>query len=726
MGNSVLPMHLRKMMAVLFLAGAAARGQSAPYVWKNVTIVAGGFVPGIEFGTAQKNLLYCRTDIGGAYRWNADVKKWVPLTDWASRTNWNRLGIESIAPDPSDPNRVYAASGTYTQSFAGNGVVLRSKDRGNTWQQTQMAFKMGGNEDGRSIGERLAVDPNQNSILYLGSRHDGLWISSDFGATWKKSACFLFGGEEHGYGVGFVVFDPRSGVRGQPTPTIYIGVEDGDVHLYRSTDAGEDWAAVAGEPAGMMPHHAVLTPQGILYSTWCNGPGPNGVTAGAVYRYDTASGAWTDISPIHPNRDGEGTFGFAGLSVDAQRPDTVMVATLDRWTPGDDIFRSIDGGKTWKSLKEFSVRDISLAPYMDWGKPYVPVGHWMGALQIDPFDSNHVLYGTGATIFGCNDVTQMDQNKTTHWSIAADGVEETAVLDLISPPKGPHLLSALGDLGGFRHDDLHVSPPAGMFKNPLNSSCNSLDEAANDPNLVVRVGEGNAPHGAYSTDLGKTWHPFATEPGGAYAGYVALSADGKTVIWSSRRGGTFYSNNMGQTWNRCQGLDQSADVVSDRVDSKVFYAIDEHGGSFYVSSDGGKTFEATKENLPEPGRHMRAWPGRAGAVLVPEHFVGLYESDDAGKSLKKVDGVDAADAIGFGKPAKGKQELTIYLAGRVGGVDGIFRSTDAMKSWVRINDDAHQYGAIDEIIGDPRIFGRVYLGTNGRGILYGEGKKSAE
>ena len=38
-----------------------------------------------------------------------------------------------------------------------------------------------------------------------------------------------------------------------------------------------------------------------------------------------------------------------------------------------------------------------------------------------------------------------------------------------------------------------------------------------------------------------------------------------------------------------------------------------------------------------------------------------------------------------------------------------------------MNDDRHQYGTRFRCLaGDPRIFGRVYVGTDGRGILYGE------
>ena len=50
------------------------------------------------------------------------------------------------------------SGGTYTQSWATNGAMLRSNDRGNTWQRVDMTIKMGGNEMGRSNGERLAVE----------------------------------------------------------------------------------------------------------------------------------------------------------------------------------------------------------------------------------------------------------------------------------------------------------------------------------------------------------------------------------------------------------------------------------------------------------------------------------------------------------------------------------------------------------------------------------------
>jgi hypothetical protein len=65
------------------------------------------------------------------------------------------------------------------------------------------------------------------------------------------------------------------------------------------------------------------------------------------------------------------------------------------------------------------------------------------------------------------------------------------------------------------------------------------------------------------------------------------------------------------------------------------------------------------------------------------------------------------------------------LSGRLHLGDGrgrlrIFRSDNQGQDWTRINDDQHQFGWIHSLIGDPRVFGRVYVGTEGRGVQYGQ------
>ena len=79
-------------------------------------------------------------------------------------------------------------------------------------------------------------------------------------------------------------------------------------------------------------------------------------------------------------------------------------------------------------------------------------------------------------------------------------------------------------------------------------------------------------------------------------------------------------------------------------------------------------------------------------------------------------------AVGFGKSAPGQTYPAVYVWGRYKGVWGIFRSDDAGASWLRINDDAHQYGGGmgGQVIGDPRQFGLVYITTSGRGVALGQ------
>jgi len=86
----------------LTTAPAAAATQDN-YTWKNVQIAGGGYVPGIIFSRAQANLIYARTDIGGAYRWNNSTSTWTPLPGQArTRTTVRSAGPSAAsAPPPS-------------------------------------------------------------------------------------------------------------------------------------------------------------------------------------------------------------------------------------------------------------------------------------------------------------------------------------------------------------------------------------------------------------------------------------------------------------------------------------------------------------------------------------------------------------------------------------------------------------------------------------------------
>lgn len=92
---------------VASIATVAYGVSSQAYTWQNVKIGGGGgFVPGIIFNPSQKGLAYVRTDIGGAYKLNAD-DSWTPLLDFADDAHWNYWGVDALATDPVDPARLY-------------------------------------------------------------------------------------------------------------------------------------------------------------------------------------------------------------------------------------------------------------------------------------------------------------------------------------------------------------------------------------------------------------------------------------------------------------------------------------------------------------------------------------------------------------------------------------------------------------------------------------------
>jgi xyloglucan-specific exo-beta-1,4-glucanase len=720
---------------------------TATYTWRNVAIEGGGgFVPGIVFNTTEQNLIYARTDIGGAYRWDQSSGRWIPLLDWIGFDDWNLTGVDSIATDPVDPARLYIAAGTYTNEWTSqNGAILRSTNRGNSFLRTNLPFKVGGNMPGRSMGERLAIDPNRNSTLYFGARSgNGLWRSTNFGESWSRVTSFPVAGTyvedpSNSYtgdivGVVWVTFDRRTGTPGNTTQTIYVGVADTGNSVYRSTDGGATWAAVPGQPTGFLPHHSVLASNGMLYITYSDGAGPYDGEKGNVWRYDTSSATWTNISPV-PSSSSDNYFGYGGLTVDAQNPNIVMVASLNSWWPDTILFRSLNGGATWTRIWEFTsypnrsfryLQNITAAPWLTFNaNPQLPeitpkLGWMTGDLEIDPFNSNRMMYGTGATIYGSDNLTTWDTGGQITISVKAVGLEETAVLDLISPPSGAPLLSGVGDICGFRHNSL-TAAPAAMMGSPTFVSTTSLDYAELSPTFIVRVGNANAGtnRSGFSFDGGTSWFQGSTEPGGVTGGgTVAAAANATRVVWSPAGAQVNLSTNNGSSWTQSQGIPSGARVGSDRVNPMKFYGV--ANGTFYVSVNGGANFTAASTGLPTDSK-FKAVPGREGDIWLAGAEGGLWRSTNSGASFTRVTSVEEADTIGFGMAAPGQSYMALYSSAQVNGVRGIFRSTDTGATWVRINDDQHQYGSTNAAItGDPRVFGRVYVSTNGRGIIYGE------
>lgn len=751
--------------------------------WKNVRIVGGGFIPGIIFNTTQEGLSYVRTDMGGAYRWNPDNNSWIPLTDFVGKDDYGTLGIASIATDPVEPNRVIMATGTYTNDWeANNAHILVSEDYGDSFTKVEMPFKLGGNMPGRGAGERLAIDPNSNNIIYLGSNDAGLWRSEDYGLTWSEVSSFptkgnvydsafeiYGGGFKHFFGIVWIMFDPASGDDGKASQNIYAGVVDTEYTILESNDGGVSWHKLEGEFDNSnidfdeeirvdfalkdadnefrkyYPIKSTYSPDGAIIISYNAGLGPysSSYQGGAIWKYTFGTKEWKDISlPKHDEDPNNPTSdrGVGSVAVQWDNPDVMVATTLNEWWPDEYIYRSTDGGESWDAIwyldgypdrvNKYTL-DISGAPWLDFGEEKAlpeqspKLGWMMTDIEIDPFNPDRMMYGTGATIFGTNNLTDWDKKKKVKLEVMAVGIEETAILELLASPleDGPVLYSGMGDIGGFVHWDLDEAP--GMIVNPYISAINSIDYAESKPEFVVRMGDGVM---GYSEDAGYTWQATETSIKGiekGWSGKIAVTADASIIVWAPTQNiDVHWSDDKGKTWNRSEGIPSNATVFSDRVNPNRVYGFAD--GVFYGSEDAGKTFIVINDTALKPveegdnsAADFAVTIGSEGDIWFAGGKMGMFHSTDAGKSWTQIPGVEIAEVVGLGKEAPDSAFKTLFTHAVIDGQRGIYMSTDQGSSWERINDDEHQFGAANSTItGDPRIFGRVYLGTNGRGIQY--------
>ncbi|MFG6432889.1 dockerin [Roseateles sp. LYH14W] len=720
----------------------------------------GGYVTGLVFHPTTPNLLYARTDIGGAYRWHEATSSWLPITDGVGFGGGEARfhGIESIAVDPNNDQLVYMAAGMYTSE--GNGRLYISSNRGDQWTHVALPFPLGGNNPGRAIGERLMVDPNKPSTLFYATRTAGLWKSADSGLTWAQVTSLSSAkltqdqvnalGINSAMGVETVVFDTGTKGSSTATQTIYAPIAPDYVitaglasNLYKSTDGGASWTAVATPVSGHHIPHMVRAADGVFYVAFTKDTGPGAGGPARLYKFDGSH--WTLLKD--PNSGGTGSgLGLGGLSVSGTGATTrIALGVTNSWgnySGQQAIQWSVDGGKTWREIAATMPRTPADGAF--WG--------WPDDVEIDPLNPDRVLHVHGGGVWETRNASAASPS----WNEVVDGLEETAVLGLATPPAGATytVINSSGDVGTWVHTNLATKPtltPRTEWSNGF-----AADMAWADPQYMATIGVvlGNSTSfGMWSGDGGKTWAKFASYPTGVAENRsgeasIAITARNKAV-WAPGNSVPSYTSDNGATWVPTNlpavntVFPRAYRLVADRQNPNKVYAYDSGGhwwgtpGKVYVSTDGGRTFTLS--------------PGSVAAELAPNHFSNtslavnpnvegelwladgnaVYRSTDSGATWTKLSHfasiftgnpwahVQGASAVALGKPNPGAaHSAAVYVVGVVGGVWGVYRSDDAGATWQRFNDDAHQFGGIGVMAADQNIPGRIYVSGTGRGLLY--------
>jgi len=373
----------------------AAQQPALAYTWGNVAMGGGGFVSAIIPSKTESGVVYARTDVGGAYRWDNANGRWVPLLDWVAEDQIGFLGVDSLAVDPKNAANVYMMVGI-SYFNGGKTAILRSTNYGNSFTYTEVTsqFKANGNGMGRQNGERLVVDPGSSNVLYVGSRDSGLFKSTNYGASWAKVTSLNVTTTANGNGISLVLADPSS-VSGGVAQRLLVGVSrygSAGANLYRSDNAGASFTAVSGSPSGLMPQRAAFDGAGNVYITYANGAGPHPDSSGSepmnngqIWRYTISNGAWTNVTPSGI------TASFSGISVDPGNPQRLVASTINQYLAqgngwGDHVFISTNGGASWTDVinRGFAKDNGGIT----WGSSATM--HWAGTAVFDPFNTNTV------------------------------------------------------------------------------------------------------------------------------------------------------------------------------------------------------------------------------------------------------------------------------------------------------------------------------------------------
>lgn len=505
------------------------------------------------------------------------------------------------------------------------------------------------------------------------------------------------------------------------------------------------------------------------------------VIGGKVLRYYFSEGKIAGYDDITPDADGVLTkkflnYGFGGISSCKAMPGLLVCSTLCREKEGDEIvYLSKDYGNSWSvSLCGLEKGDLYFnTSYM---KPEYNGNHcllhWMSDIKINPFDPNEVWFNSGTGVF----MTDALLGEHPHYHDACAGIEETVHLNVYAPVAGEaELIDIVGDLGGFAFRNLD-EPCKNSFDDREGNryiTCINADISDADSNLGIVTARGNW-KGKTKGGLVRTRDNFKTferismpfginaeidrklheiENPNVNAGWVAMSPDGINIVWSVADGIrlpvelVIVSNDSGKSFQKAGVFDLKGNpvkkgylkVFSDRTGNDLFYGF---GGAseIYVSRDGGKNFyqKQPEETFPicdfgyidtANKTEVRGEGGKSGVFYMALGDAGLYKfcydtGTDEIHVKRLTDAKDACYRMGLGVIGEGREYLTeekaIYFCGRLDGEYGFYRTLDEGKSYERLNRENQMYGEINSIDGDKRKFGRFFLATGSRGVLYGE------
>ena len=526
------------------------------------------------------------------------------------------------------------------------------------------------------------MDPNNYSRYYVAVASGGVWKTTNAGTTWTP----IFDNEAS-YSIGAITLDPKNPL------TVWVGTGENNSQrsvaygsgLYKSEDGGRSWRNVGLKTSEHIGRIAIDPKDSNIVYVASQGPlwGPGGERG--LFKTTDGGKTWKNILNISENT------GVTDVVIDPNDPNTIYCAAYQRrrhrWTlinggPESAIYKSTDAGATWNKLRA--------------GLPTVELGRI--GLALSPVDSN-VLYATVEAadrrggIFRSADRggswerrNEFDSTAMYYSRIVADpkDVDRIYIMNVFAmvSDDGGRTIRRLGERN--KHVDNHD-----IWINPQNT----------DHYLIGSDG------GIYeSWDRGATWdfkqnlpvtqfYDITTDNAKPFYNVYGGTQDNFSFGGPSRTRSA--SGIVNSDWFVTNGGDGFRSQV-DPEDPNIIYAELQNGGLVRFDKRTGERIGIQ----PQPGRgdDPYRWNWDSPFIISPHSRTRLYFAAD--KLFRSDDRGDTWQVIS-GQLSRDLDRDKLPVMGKVWGIDAVAKNAST----------AH-FGNASAVAESPKKEGLIYVGTD--------------
>ncbi|MGB8985054.1 MAG: glycoside hydrolase [Candidatus Sulfotelmatobacter sp.] len=616
--------------------------------------------------------------------------------------------------------------------------------------------------------------PSQPNVFYMGQVNGGVWKTNDYGRTW--SPIFDHESTESIGAIAVAPSDPNiiyvASGEGLHRPDLSVG--NG---IYKSTDAGKTWTHLGLRDGEQIPAIAIdpRNPNRIFAAVLGHPYGPN--EERGLFRSTDGGQSWQKVIYKDENT------GASDVEIDPSNPDVIYASMWEvregPWEDGNEfngtgggLFKSTDGGNTWRQLtnglpKDLSQIYVAIAP-SDPHRLYATLGMASGALAVyrsddagenwikatdDPRPSGRIGGGdlpipradskNADIVYTASTVSMKstDGGKTWFGFRGAPGGDDYQ--NLWINPNDPNIILLVSDQGAL----VTVNDGA-SWSSWYNQPTAQIYHVAISPTFPYRVCGGQQESGSVCISSRgndgaityREWHPV----GVIEYGYVAPDPLDTDIIYGGGRSEVSkFHWSTGQVQNVTPIPLRTSKYRTDRTEPTMFSPVDPHilyyaSNVLFKTADGGVSWQTiskdlTRENPGVPASVGNLIPKGAdkqrGAIyaLAPsfKNINTLWAGTDDGLIWQTRDGgknwsdITPKDLTPWSKvtqiSASHFDEETAYASVSRFRINDnrpyIYRTHDAGKNWTLITTGLPDFGPVDTVREDPVRKGLLFAGT---------------